>query len=281
MKKKNLFIASFLFGAISVNQLNAQVTYLELTTGYALPLAPQAMAYNYTSNSSDVAYTYKDEVINGSYGKGLNVGLKFGYMFNTNLGLELQGDYHLSAKYEGESKSNQNYSWNTFSSVNNRSTYATMIRLTPTLVFEVPGKLFTPYARIGVVLGMGKITGEETYSNSDGETGELAYEMNGGLAVGSSAEIGLKFGLTEKLSFTTGIKAIGMNYAPKRGEITKYTENGVDILSDLTTSEREVEFVDEYSGSSASSNPDEPGKDLKTFSPFSSIGLSVGFRYSF
>jgi hypothetical protein len=74
---------------------------------------------------------------------------------------------------------------------------------------------------------------------------------------------------------------MGMNYSPKKGEVTKYTKNGEDILSSLSKSEREIEYVDHLSGNSNDFNPDETGKNLVLQFPFSSIGLSVGFRYSF
>ena len=259
----------------------SQGMYFELNVGYAFPIASQEITAIASDYSDDNGYSFTRESVSGSFGKGLNTALKIGYLFNRNLGIELHTDYHYSAKYEGKEEYYDNSSWNQYSISANSNLQSTMIRVVPTLVFELPGKRLTPYARIGIVLGIGSFSGRTMISSSDGNSIEYKLKMNGGISIGSSTEVGIKVGLTEKLSFTAGIKAIGLSVAPKKGEITAYKENGVDKLYTLSTSEREVEFVDKLSYSSQTNNPSKPGKESKEYFPYSSIGLFFGFRYSF
>lgn len=280
--KKNLFLTILLFSTFIFNKINAQGIFLELTTGYALPLSEQSITMNDTYNDYvDGSYSYDVESVYGSFGKGTNFGLNLGYMFNANLGIELQGNYLMSAKYSGKYISTFEYLGN-----NNTTTFeevyqANMLRVIPTIIFEIPGKTFTPYAHLGFAMGLGRISLNSTSVSTSGDISEREFTYNDGISFGSAVELGLKYGLTEKLSISAGITAIGMNYSPKRGEITKYTENGVDMLSQLSTSEREYEFVDEYSGNSEDYNSDEPSEILVIHFPFSSFGLNIGFRYSF
>jgi hypothetical protein len=279
MKLFNLLFFGVFSSILAPNFSLSQGIYLELNTGYALPMASQEITAIASYNAVD--YSYNRESVSGSFGKGLNAALKVGYLFNQNVGIEFHADCHFSAKYEGEEKYYDNSSWNQYSLSSKSNLQSTMIRIVPTLVYELPLKRPTPYARIGIVIGFASFSGETIFNSSDGNSLEYKLKMNGGVSIGSSAEIGVKVGLTKKLSFTAGIKAIGLCAAPKRGEFTSYKENGVDKLYTLSTSEREVEFVDNVSYSSQTNDPTKSGKVSKEYFPYSSIGLSIGLRYSF
>jgi hypothetical protein len=277
-----LLILAF-FGVIlslfTPNRVLSQGIYLELNTGYSLPMASQEITAIASYNAND--YSYTRESVSGSFGKGFNAAFKLGYFFNRNFGIEFHTDYHLSAKYVGDEEYYNNSSWEQFSVTSKSNLQSTMSRMTPSLVFELPFKLFTPYARIGVIIGFASYSGETIFNSSDGNSLEYKLKMNGGVSFGSSTEVGVKVGLTEKLSFTAGIKAIGLSSAPKKGELTSYKENGVDMMNTLSTSEREVEFVDNMSYSPQAIDPNKPRNENKLYFPYSSIGLSIGLRYSF
>lgn len=49
----------------------------------------------------------------------------------------------------------------------------------------------------------------------------------------------------------------------------------------MTIREKEIEFVDTYTDSSAPSNPNEPSKTPKLPFSFSSFGLNIGLQYQF
>jgi hypothetical protein len=83
--KKNYFKMLFLIFVInllSAPLLFAQGAYLNINSGYATSMSTQNLSgfENYTFDS----YSMKSEQINFSFGKGLNFGADFGYMFNKN-----------------------------------------------------------------------------------------------------------------------------------------------------------------------------------------------------
>jgi hypothetical protein len=296
MKNSKIIVLLFLSG-IYQSVAFGQGVYLELNSGYSLSTASQNLGSNSSSTYSNGVYTGTEENVVGSLGKGLNVGFKIGYQFSENFALDIQTDYLFGAEYKSESSENFSYDFDgdTYSELYNfNSNYsAKMLRINPAVVFEVSKNKLSPYARLGVVLGMGQINGsygynytesypdfmggQETYTSSE----EVATKLSGGLSIGASAELGLKVAISEKLSFIGGIKMNGMSFAPTRGEITRYTSDGIDITSQLTTSEREAEFVNEIDYSSSSQQDDnKPSKELKSFYAFSSVGLSVGIRFS-
>lgn len=296
MKNSKIIVLLFLSG-IYQSVAFGQGIYLELNSGYSLSTASQNLGSNYSYIYSNDSFNETEENVVGSLGKGLNVGFKIGYQFSENFALDIQTDYLFGAAFTNESTDQytDNFGGDTYSeSYDFNSNYsAKMLRINPAVVFEVSKNKLSPYARLGVVLGMGQISGsygynytesypdfmggQETYTSSM----EVDSKVSGGLSIGASAELGLKVAINEKLSFIGGIKMNGMSFAPTRGEITRFTMDGVDITSQLTTSERETEFVNEIDNSSSNQQDEnKPSKELKSFYALSGVGLSVGIRFS-
>jgi hypothetical protein len=91
------------------------------------------------------------EIAKINLGKGFNVGLNFGYIFNKNIGVELGASYLMGAKtntaitsYTGD------YRYNEIS--------VKMIVIKPTIVFRAGFDKLNRYAKIGMVIDSGKIT---------------------------------------------------------------------------------------------------------------------------
>jgi molecular chaperone DnaK (HSP70) len=76
------------------------------------------------------------------------------------------------------------------------------------------------------------------------------------------------------------INCNGVNYSPKKYELTLYEQNGADLLGDLTVNEKEIEFVKKYDALEIipSSSPD---KRLKESFPFSNVELNLGLSMRF
>lgn len=294
MKTTKIFALLLLVGMFQNNSL-AQGIYFELNTGYSLSAAPMDFGSNSIENVTNDSYNLEKTIISGSLGKGFELGLKVGYKFSENIGIDLKADYLIGAKYEFEDSYNYTTDLGGDTYVENESTIgdfsANMFRINPALVFELPQSKMKPYARLGVVLGMGQLKGNYTESYSESYSGgfdfsttsseEVKSILNGGLSIGSSAEIGVQIGLSDKLSLLAGVKAIGMSFAPKRSEITSYIVDGQEMVSELNTNERETEYVSESSLSGTeTTDPNKPSQSLKSFYAFSSVGLSVGLRFS-
>ena len=87
--------------------------------------------------------------------------------------------------------------------------------------------------------------------------------------------------LNETLSLFGELSIQNLNYAPTNGEVTVYTKNGVDKLSSLTTLQKEIEYLDDYTLDSASPlTSTQVQKQKKVNYPFSSFNINLGIRYS-
>ena len=284
--KITFYTLSLLFGS----QVSAQGLYFETNSSFNLPLGSQEIGgnstYNYEENMVDGTYfsSSSQEQIRGSFGQGVYLGLSMGYMITPTIGFELKAEQQLAYSVNSISR----YSSTTVDPWSGNSSYVSsyeetvsgsMTRLTPSFVFQLPGTKFSPYAQFGAILGFGKIMGQ--YEDIDTDVTQGTYIMNGGLALGMNGEFGLNIKFTEKLSLNTGLSFSALSYAPARGELIEYSENGVDMLPQMSVSEKEVEFTSEVSSNSNSStNQNEPDQMLKMWFPFSAVGLNIGLKFS-
>jgi len=138
--------------------------------------------------------------------------------------------------------------------------------------------------RIGVIIGFGSFH-MDYESNSDVFNGTTTTystksEFKEGIAVGFNAAIGLNYALNEKLTLFGEVNYIGMSYEPLKWTLTEMNRDGTDLLPQLEIVDKEIEFVDSYIKDRSNINPDEPGKELKTSTPFSSIGLNFGVKFN-
>lgn len=267
MKNLKFLSAVFVF-ALFTSNLFAQGAYVNVGVGYGFSTASGNLEdfYNYSSSSNSSTR----EQVCVSLGKGLNVGGTFGYMFNKNIGAELGISYLLGGKSEAKDD------WSGGSAAYTLS--SKMLRFSPSMIISAGLEGVNPYARFGLIIGSGKVIYEYDESD-DGDKMIAKMEMNGGLAIGLNAGVGALFSISDKMSFFGEITMVNMSYAPKKGEITEATYNGTDILSDMTTNEKETDFVDSYTYSYTNPPSDsEPSKELKQNLPFGSIGVNVGLR---
>lgn len=273
--KKNYFKMLLLVFAISLlsNTIFAQGTYVNINAGYGLSMSSQNLYffdfYNFTSGTN----SYTVEQVNVSLGKGLNIGGAFGYMFNKNIGAELGVSYLLG----GKSKAKDTYTGST----SDYTLSSKMLRINPTLVIASGFEKINAYAKFGLVIGSGSIMYE--YNDSDdGDIEVRKIKFNGGIAFGLSSGVGAMFNLSDKMLFYGELNMINLSYAPTKGEVTESTYNGSDELINLTTREKEIEFVDSYTYSLSNPQIDsQPSKELKQKLPFGSFGFNIGLRINF
>jgi outer membrane protein W len=275
MKKLNLklFLLVFVI-SLFTNNLFAQKVYIDINAGYGLKMSSENLDfmdfYNYTQKTNG----YTEEQVNVSLGKGLFLGGTFGYMFNKNIGAELD----LSFLLGGKSKAKDTYN---DGSKTDYALSSKMLRIIPTLVITPGFEKINPYAKIGLVIGSGSIL-YEVKSSGDGSNEVMNIKFNGGIALGLSTGIGATYSLSDKMSIFGELNMVNLSYAPTKGKIKKYTVNGVDQLPSLTTSDKEIEFVKSYTYDSGNPPSDsEPSQELKHKVPFGSFGVNVGWRISF
>ena len=92
---KQFLLTSILI--IFLSQLKAQGLFASFGAGYGVAVSGSILGYNEEANS--VANTFFTENVKGSYGKGMNLNMSFGYMINKNIGFELAGNYLMGSKY--------------------------------------------------------------------------------------------------------------------------------------------------------------------------------------
>jgi outer membrane protein W len=288
MKKKLLIALSFVFFGISTHS-SAQSEngfFLSLNGGYNF--SSGAVTGFGTKSEQINKNTTTQENVKLSLGKGINFGLAAGYMFNRNVGTQIEVNYLLGGKTSFSFKDPSVNS--TFGS----DKYANMLQFKPSIIIAAGLENVNPYAKFGPLLGIGAIYEENNImvnlSSVDINTGNTIETTNiltskatydGGLALGIQAAVGISIGLNTSLSLFGELNMTSLSYSPTKLKITESTLNGVDQLPKLTLSDSEYEFVDVLTVDATSpSNPNAPTKQIKTSYPFSSFGINFGLRYA-
>jgi opacity protein-like surface antigen len=270
MKTSIVLAAALAVVTLSTHNAKAQGPYLNLGAGFGIGMAGQNLGTNESSNSI--------EVVRGSYGKGFNTGIGFGYMFNEYIGMETNLNYLLGGKTTFTDNSSDNNPEDV------RVISARMLRINPAMKFTY-GENIKPYAKIGMIIGVaGKIT--ETNEDNSGAPlfptkVETTEEYTGGVSLGLSGALGVDIMFSDMIGMYVELGAIAQSYAPTKSVITQYDINGAQHITDLTTHDKETEYLNSYDPSAPDNDDSKPDQRLKAYSPFSSIGLNVGVHFAF
>ena len=136
---------------------------------------------------------------------------------------------------------------------------------------------------MGLVFGINNaITTNQNVSHND-STSSLVYNTvtnySGGTSTGFNFKLGASFKQNNRLYIFAEFSFISQFYSPSHSEITNYSLNGTDMLSTLSISERQTNYVAKSSGSSGGAN--DPMQSTAISYPFSSIGINFGIEYKF
>ena len=286
---RKLVFGAALLAVLSVSEnLNAQSSqistekgfYVDVRGGYNFPIATQNVGYfgfdtwergivNYDRNES--GFDKVDDMLI-SLGKGANIGANIGYMFTKNIGAELGVNYLFGSDYTSVQKRTYGNNFTV-----NQSLSARMLQLSPTFVLRANYNQVNPYAKVGLLLGVGsKVTYKET-GTSSAEKSEIKQELNGGAAVGVTGAAGLDYVINDKLSLFGEVRTNGLTYSPKKGKVVSYVSNGQEIVDKLPIDAREVVFSDSYT----EAGNDSPKNASRLALPFSSVGINVGMKFKF
>ncbi len=151
----------------------------------------------------------------------------------------------------------------------------------------------TPYVKFGAVIGVGSkikeiFDSKEDVSFDDFGTSETTWnytaEYTGGVSLGVTSSLGIKFPISEKLSFFSELNFIGLNWAPQRSEVTslEYEIDGIEVadLSDLDDYYIYTNYVESID-TDDEIDEDDPSEDIKEFKLFNSLGINVGLNFGF
>ena len=263
-----IIIACITMLTLKADYSTAQGAYINIGGGYAVSAASQSFGEKSSGTNSDI------KLVKGTLGKGINAGVTFGTMLNSNIGIELSADYLLGGKLKSSYSSQPGLKYD-----NEISTR--MLRLIPALKLTTASDKTKAYARGGVVIGIlgNGITKSDNRDQSGTEVRE--EEFNGGFSIGFMGAMGAEFPIGAKSSFFTEVCFIAQSWAPAKSKVTKYTEDGKDLLSTLSIHEQQTEYFNHTSASSSSvSTANEPAKALKNYLPMSSVGINVGVHFA-
>jgi hypothetical protein len=263
---------SFLIFTLILLSMNAGAQwFVRAGVGAAISTA-SSMVYDRDMTNSQELYSAKK---NG-YGTGLPVALAAGYWFGENVGIELGVDYF----YGFSSK----YTFKDDYTDLNFKTYGTMLSLVPALVGRITLDKMTPYARLGLMIGVMNsiITKCEGNSNSpEFKTSvgkiESKQKLSGGMAIGVQAALGSDYALSDLISLFAEFQLYGISYAPKKGQYKTYKIDGQDQLGNMTTKQKEWKYVKKYDAEKVI--PDsEPDELPKINTHFNNFGILVGVK---
>lgn len=272
--------------AMASTEKNAHSFYFAATGGYAFGVMGLSAQSIVTSSFANT-YSNHSSAKSLSLGKGIMPQFTVGLMFTPNIGLELNCSYLIGAKQTwymldrtdstGTSKGSSDYT-------------ASMLQLAERLVVQgYVTEQFKPYFKIGPVIGFLANINEgslyyATYHDANGNlvsgTFEDEYKYSGGWALGMSTTIGMEIGISAHWSFLTEATFTALSYSPVKGVHTVSKADGIDKLADMKTSEKETV----YSGTIDTNelpDPNAPKKSLKSYYPFSDIGLHAGLKFTF
>jgi hypothetical protein len=266
-------------------QLHSQNFYFSAGTSYNRAAAPNLFSCTENSSFNDgskTTYQYKSVKGSGSFGKGFQADFTAGYMFTPQIGAEISSGY-LSGASLKSTESTSNYI--AYSSDQETTTIGSMFRFSPAFKIIVGKGKLRPWMRTGVVIGVGtKLTEKHTsadYTDWGSHYTKSVIEYSGRLSFGFTASLGADLMFNKHLGIFTDGSIIAQSWSPKRSRFTSYTRDGIDQLPLMTTRDKETEYVDSYSYTTPITDTSSPRKELKKFFPFSSIGITVGMRFSF
>jgi len=261
--RKNLFL---ILAIAFATTMSAQF-YAGLGVGYGLGASKRVLGHEVNGTTTTNLY--------GSFGQGLNIQPKLGYMFNENMGFELGVNYFMG--------STQTLGKTTTSLTEGKSSG---LILAPQFVLKTESGIYT---RVGIFLPvMGKtiITSTDSDYMGSGAKMDMEMERQGSFSLGLIGAIGYSFAISEQMNFFVELQYSAMSMKSGTSKYTKLEVGGQDQLANMDTFDKETTYVDELTASSnTSSNPnynkDAAKEALKETAPFSAIGINVGITFSF
>lgn len=255
--------------ALSLAGANAQNLYLKLSAGAGIGTANAAMRTEATTNDNGVTTT---KVSSGSLGSGGQFGFAAGYAISDVVNLEVGGQYLLGF--------NQTSTSTTSTTSSTTISYTRQWRVIPQVIFNIGDSDFQPYTRFGVVVPVGGKTVTEMSSTTTllgvSSTTDRVLESRGTFSLGWTSGAGVRKNLGDRSFVYADLGFQSLSIGAKTRSMVMYKVDGRDVLPDLTTAQKETEFVREYTPTTPDAS--KPSQTTRTWSPFSNLALTVGLQ---
>ncbi|MFT4523106.1 MAG: hypothetical protein ACI8ZN_002058 [Bacteroidia bacterium] len=295
MKNVKIYFSTiaFLTASYAMNDCSAQNLFFSLQSGYGIGLNKinSNQSYSSTYNYDDETGKGTEEMNSSSFGHSINFGGSIGYLVNNHLGFEIAATWSQSATFKSEEfYEGRSDEYNYLEQEHYvMSSKASMLQLCPSIQYLFGTNKLQPYVKLGLVVGIGKIDLQDSYSalyKEDGEKETYTYKddyvYDGGTAIGFHCTGGVHYRVNKNISFFGELKNTSLSYAPTKGEWLKSTEDGKEEpLTEYETYEKKVNFVDSYTENYQDDfDPNKPSTALKTNYAFSALTFNIGFTFT-
>jgi outer membrane protein W len=211
LKSTKILVLSLLLVCGFVASTNAQF-YVKVGGGYSF-LPVSGFAFNDKGDTTG-SITYK------SFGMGVQPVLGFGYFVTKNIALELNGMYLIGQKHEITPTGST-------TKINGEGIF-----ISPAVRLVAPLKGFSPYCRMGLVIGIPKVKSETEVTTGTAYT--VKYENKGGISMGMDAALGIDIKASKMINVFIELNGMALNYAPDELENTENTLAGSTLATTYT-----------------------------------------------
>lgn len=267
-------IALLLFLLVATTSVKSQF-FVRIGIGGGLGLPVYGTTWDHYANNQ--TNYFSNSVLNSSLGTGINGSVSVSYFFSKYIGVDLTINEFFGFKCQ-KSLYNEIDSFSTFYMKTTRS--GRMFQLNPCIILTPGFAKINPYVKVGLISGLIPIIKEvKTYEGRD-YYDEYDGKYYGGIALGFTGSCGVDFNLTKLISAFIEFEGNYINYSPKKYTLTKHILNGQEVdLSSQPTMFKETIFVKTVT-SDDNKDYDQPLKELKTTSFFSSMNFNFGIKFT-
>ena len=249
-----------------------------------------------------------NQLIHNSFGHGFNVGLRFGYMFNPYIGIDLGISYAQSINisayqqttlYQPDSAGNGVPSGGYLD--NQITTQSKSLVLSPSIIFAFAKPKFKlyPYLRAGVALpvytqitdnlkmildGYGASTVTYNAPYFLGDITSVTMQTVAQFTVGFTGAVGVVYRPVNFINFFAELNGQYLNTKGKYTLTTQWSADGNDMLPYRGPYREETIYVKSLGSNSNNAqyntnyDPNKPKQDISPLFPFSNIGFNIGVQ---
>ncbi len=282
-------MTGLLIGMIATLQLQAQSKfYVNVNGGYSIPFLAQPYGQSLNWYSQTINPTIEGETFYSKLGSGWNAGAFAGYTLNNFISVELGYMYQQSPVGNHNRINNIENGFTTY--LRTSTLQSKVHHIMPALRLFKTYKSGQTFLRIAPMFGISRLYGQTVEQNFNPltqikKTTESSVEFSGGMAYGMFLSAGYEHNFGDKFGLSIELFTNMQRYTPSKSNLNQYTVDGVDMLPNMTVSQKQREFVKKLPENySDYSNSNEPSKSLisnQNSFTFSSIGIKLGFSYRF
>jgi hypothetical protein len=244
-----------------------------------------------TQTGTNVRYQHTS----GGLGQGFRLGGGIGLVMSDFINLGIDADYYSSGQINALSFAYLEQG-NTFITSSNIT--ASMITILPNITFKALSKpSFYIYMRLGIGVGIPTVKQDVVTTYNGAPIISQNFTFKGSLASGYLVSLGVQKRLTPQLRAFAEAQFINFSYSPKERSTTAWLEGATigndggedkvtippkSVLADKSTSEKEIQYYDDYSADiNTQQQLDKPTKSVLLTMPIASLGLQIGLAYRF